>query len=770
MKFKKILSAALSATLAVGLCVPTAMAAQPQNEVDQSITKEVFYDDFSGDTLDTSKWLVADKMWGGWNGGVVPENVSASDGTLKLEGHGNLYTGDVEGCNKNLPGGIRTGAAIATRDYYASGSYEVVAKVAPELGACSAIWTFEYEEYEKGVDPEYNNYPDQTGKYAIVNHEIDIELPTANEDFAEPTFHAARFNTYEMENRSNSHFTTLPKDVSDGQWHTYRFDWHTGDTNEQAHVDFYVDGQYLYTSTEHIPTNASRLWIGIWFPASKDSDGDGYGDTGWTGTANFDTTVFEIDSVKITPYCEAGDTVGKESYPKMGWANDSFPEDIEAENYEHVANGDFSAGKDGWTVNGDAKVEDGKAVLETGSVTRTFSQMISVQPKMTYTVKADVETDGTKVTLGVRKKNGEGNVSETYTSSGQKAFTFTTEASCKEMEVYVQVNRYQQGAAAKVDNISVKSGKDTTTVPITPVKPTPAPEPITPAEPTPTPSEKPAEGHDSLLGKDAWQTSGDAVMADGVATLTSGSKTDRATQSITVEGGKTYTLTADVETSGTEAEIGVNDYNGRYTNLKKTVTEDGKVSLTFTTANHIKTIEVYLQVLRYQNSNTPVTIKNISLVEGDNTPSTPEEPIPTPTPEPVEPTPTPSETPSGVENLLSNSSWKTSGDAVMEAGIATLTSGSKTDRATQKVKLEKGKTYKLTADVSASGTEVELGVNDYNGRYTNLNQKTNKNGQLSFTFTTASHIDTVEVYLQVLRYQTNNTPVTVSNIQLVQMN
>lgn len=347
MKFKKILSAAMSATLAVGLCIPTAMAAQPQNEVDQSITKEVLYDDFSGDTLDTSKWLVADKMWGGWNGGVVPENVSVSDGTLKLEGHGNLYTGDVEGCNKNLPGGIRTGAAIATRDYYASGSYEVVAKVAPELGACSAIWTFEYEEYEKGIDPEYNNYPDQTGKYAIVNHEIDIELPTANEDFAEPTFHAARFNTYEMENRSNSHFTTLPKDVSDGQWHTYRFDWHTGDTNEQARVDFYVDGQYLYTSTEHIPTNASRLWIGIWFPASKDSDGDGYGDTGWTGTANFDTTVFEIDSVKITPYCEAGDTVGKESYPKMGWANDSFPEDIEAENYEHVANGDFSAGKDG---------------------------------------------------------------------------------------------------------------------------------------------------------------------------------------------------------------------------------------------------------------------------------------------------------------------------------------------------------------------------------------------------------------------------------------
>lgn len=60
------------------------------------------------------------------------------------------------------------------------------------------------------------------------------------------------------------------------QWHTYRFDWHTGDANEQARVDFYVDGQLLYTSYEHIPTHASRLWLGIWFPASKDSDGDGF--------------------------------------------------------------------------------------------------------------------------------------------------------------------------------------------------------------------------------------------------------------------------------------------------------------------------------------------------------------------------------------------------------------------------------------------------------------------------------------------------------------
>ena len=425
MKVKKLIRAILVFVMVVTISAPQVFAAEKPQNINQAGQTEAFFDDFSGDALDTGKWLVAEKMWGGWNGGVVPENVSVSNGTLKLEGHGNLYTGDVQGCNKNLPGGIRTGAAIATRDYYASGCYEVVAKVAPVLGACSAIWTFEYEEYDKDSE-EYKNYPDQTGKLAIVNHEIDIELPTANADFDTPTFRAARFNTYEMENRSKSHFQTLPEAVDDGQWHTYRFDWHTGDANEQARVDFYVDGQLLYTSYEHIPTHASRLWLGIWFPASKDSDGDGFGDTGWTGTADFDTAVFEIDSVRITPYCEAGDTVGNETYPKDGWAADSFPEDIEAERYEHIRNGDFSAGAESWTAAGGAEVSDGRGILRTGSATRTLSQPIAVQPNMTYTLKADIVSDGTRVTLGVRKANGSANTHEVYTDSGEKVLTFTT--------------------------------------------------------------------------------------------------------------------------------------------------------------------------------------------------------------------------------------------------------------------------------------------------------------------------------------------------------
>ncbi len=75
---------------------------------------EVFYDDFSSEKLDMSKWLIAEKAWGGNNGGVVSKNVSVSDGVLKLEAHGNKYEEDVSGINK--PDGKKTGAAIATKE------------------------------------------------------------------------------------------------------------------------------------------------------------------------------------------------------------------------------------------------------------------------------------------------------------------------------------------------------------------------------------------------------------------------------------------------------------------------------------------------------------------------------------------------------------------------------------------------------------------------------------------------------------------------------
>ena len=117
-------------------------------------SNEPFFDTFEGEKL-SDAWLVAHKQWGGSEAGsVVADNVAVRDGNLVLTAHGDLYDGPVRGINKDKsprPDGRRTGGAIATTLYHASGSYEIRMKVAPTLGACSAIWTFHYEESTSGV-------------------------------------------------------------------------------------------------------------------------------------------------------------------------------------------------------------------------------------------------------------------------------------------------------------------------------------------------------------------------------------------------------------------------------------------------------------------------------------------------------------------------------------------------------------------------------------------------------------------------------------------
>jgi len=136
---------------------------------------KAFYDDFS-DGIDENKWLIAEKSWGGGangfiNGGVVAENVVANvtAGTVTFNAHGNYYNGDVMGINKDMSRqttGVRTGGAMATRQYFGAGSYEVRMKVAGKLGVCSAIWTLFYN------DDDYCS-----SGAPIINHEIDVELP-----------------------------------------------------------------------------------------------------------------------------------------------------------------------------------------------------------------------------------------------------------------------------------------------------------------------------------------------------------------------------------------------------------------------------------------------------------------------------------------------------------------------------------------------------------------------------------------------------------------
>ena len=276
---------------------------------------EALAEEFDGAALDPLRWLVARKQWGGdkVNGGVVAENVSIANGKLRLEAHGDRYKGPVMGVRpdgKLRVDGRRVGAAVATRRYFASGRYEARIKVCPHLGACSAIWTLHYEEYYPG-HALYQKKPVGGDRYYAVNHEIDIELPgrptAAKKDMS---FQYALCNTFVGENddESTAAHTRLAAAQNDGQFHTYRFDWHTGSATEKKRVEFYIDEQLVRTVDTHVPDRPSRLWLGVWFPRD------------WAGVPDFDTAAMEVDWVKITPFRQAGDRFSLETFPDDGWA------------------------------------------------------------------------------------------------------------------------------------------------------------------------------------------------------------------------------------------------------------------------------------------------------------------------------------------------------------------------------------------------------------------------------------------------------------------
>lgn len=245
----------------------------------------VFFDDFTHG-IDPEKWLIGKTQWGGANvnGGVIPENVSVSDGVVVITGRGDLYEGDIRGITRDSSGnlvqrenGKRTGGVIVTKYFYGSGRYEVRAKVLPQLGACSAFWTY------------FNN-----GK---MNHEIDFEMP--GEQNRQKAVNKVMTNTWVVEAYNTSHVVDTPTllgtedGITDGEWHTFRFDWHTDPENPR--VEFYIDDIHVFTSTENVPYAAGRFWLGVWFPNN------------WAGVPNFDTDTMLIDWVRITPFNEEGD-------------------------------------------------------------------------------------------------------------------------------------------------------------------------------------------------------------------------------------------------------------------------------------------------------------------------------------------------------------------------------------------------------------------------------------------------------------------------------
>jgi hypothetical protein len=317
-------------------------------EAEKTFTaSEYFFDDFTNG-VSYDDWYISNKKWGGTaaggnNNGVKPQNVQyTADGKLVLWANGDYHPT----ANQR-----RVGAAIAAKEPHGAGKYEVRMKVCPRLGACSTIWPFFY---------------DNDG---IINHEIDIEIPgkvspTAANGY--PSFESLLTTPWTGENVYTTTYHQTATPANDGEWHTYRIDWHTdAPTGAAKRVDFYVDGALIHTETKTIPTIDAAFWIGVWFPASGYTNPDDSFESGWAGTPNFERDKMVVDWFRFTPFNEGGGSretaekyrasVGDPGKVATQGQYPSSPVAItETENY--VSNASFDGVPAAWTLSGGASV------------------------------------------------------------------------------------------------------------------------------------------------------------------------------------------------------------------------------------------------------------------------------------------------------------------------------------------------------------------------------------------------------------------------------
>jgi beta-glucanase (GH16 family) len=263
--------------------------ALPQNKV-------LFYDDFDGPSLDSSKWIAGFHQWGPDNQGVVPENLSirtiVDEGktisVLDTQANGDLYDGPVRGVRREgkalrrTADGKRTGGLVITAHAYGAGRYEVRMKNLPLPGGCSCIWNI--------WDPQDQGGP--AGDYS----EIDIEMPANGYAARDDWMHWAGFNTYYP---SPNDITAINTDIgsqNDGKFHVYRWDWYDGMKGPKR-VEFYVDGLLMATSRANIPHTPATLWVGNW-PAK------------WSGDFNYQKQHLYVDWVRISTLEEKANANG----------------------------------------------------------------------------------------------------------------------------------------------------------------------------------------------------------------------------------------------------------------------------------------------------------------------------------------------------------------------------------------------------------------------------------------------------------------------------
>ncbi|MBQ3571809.1 MAG: family 16 glycosylhydrolase [Clostridia bacterium] len=335
--------------------------------------------------VNPSKWYISTQTWGGlpnYNG-CRSENVSyTSDGILLLKTQG-LYSTDIP----------LSGAAIITKETYGAGSYQVAMKVVPRLGVCNAIWTYYY------------------GRGGEDNHEIDIELPGHKTPGGGEIGYDRVLNTnWLSERNSTSKGIITETPANDGDWHLYRFDWHTSPT---PRIDYYVDGVLTHSESNLVPTYKGLFWIGAWLPRN------------WCGQPDFEVDYMMVDWFSYTPFNQP--TLDSTPVPaayetnlnKYPWSPVSMPQT------SYISNGTFEGNASAWKITGNASISagayEGSKCLTLNASSSASQTITAVYGGFEYDLSAFAKSAGNgNVTVTFYNRNNE------LLASGTKTFTLNS--------------------------------------------------------------------------------------------------------------------------------------------------------------------------------------------------------------------------------------------------------------------------------------------------------------------------------------------------------
>lgn len=267
-----------------------------------------------------------------------------------------------------VPQGQRTGAKVQSCNTYGPGSFVVSMKIPAFSGICTSMWLF-------------NSFKDTDNPEIVWNYEIDIEihgtavkngqlLGMDNGSVNIGNLSTPLFTTWVTERNYTSEYKNVGYNLADGQFHTYRIDWHTGDS---PRVEYYIDGVIICTQTTNVPTNEMYLNIGCWFPRD------------WCGQPSFETDYAVVKSFSYTPF--SGETAAKQNCETL--SNGGFLDGVTVPETNYIANGSFNYElnkNSAWTLTDDS------ASYESGSISfnGTMSQTVTMDCLgLNYALKVD---------------------------------------------------------------------------------------------------------------------------------------------------------------------------------------------------------------------------------------------------------------------------------------------------------------------------------------------------------------------------------------------